>query len=343
MFLLLTNATRILRDDLADPQSFSKEIALPRVFPFTDRFVDLCRGWRTVTESRADEIAQELGITDRSRIPAAALLLRNEFTSIARDRNTEFANCEPQAPWLSNVRIQHNEGWLSLPFENSMRVVSQDSEQNRHGLRLLADAEEYLQTASTFLPAAISELISDILFVESTLAEESGIFSFSDDSAPNVLYVAPYASGQPLAADDFADSIFHEFLHHVLYHIELATPLLYDYDYPSFPAPWRSGMRPSGGFLHGTFVFSGLALFWDGIARRGGSWLPGYDKRKAVVNAETFREQAIYGLRSAYLFALLTPSGMELIAQLAQALGVYSLCMTPPGAVIAATSAASES
>ena len=330
MFSLLANATRLLRADLVESRGMQKETDLTSVFPFTDNFVDLCKRWRKATESKADEIAREFEITDRSWIPAAALMLRKEFTSMQRDGDTEFANCDPQVSWLDNVRIQQSEGWLSLPFEDSIRVVSEGSEKYRHGLRLLADAEKYFQTVSAFLPLAIGELISDILLVESTLAEESGIFSFSDDSAPNVLYVAPYASGRPLAADDFADSIFHEFLHHVLYHIELATPLLFDYDYPTFPAPWRSGLRPSGGFLHGSFVFAGLSLFWKAIAQNGGTWLPKYDRQKAISNAASFRDQAIYGLKSAYQFALLTPSGLVFVEQLAQHLGVDSLAMKPP-------------
>ena len=191
--------------------------------------------------------------------------------------------------------------------------------------------EPYLSALSPLLPHAMRELISDILFVETTVENETGIFSFSDDSAPNVLYVAPYAGDQPLAPDDIADSILHEFLHQILYHVESTTPLLIDHDFPRFPAPWRSGFRPSGGFLHGTFVFSGLALYWKAIAQSDGRNLPMYNNEKATANAAAFKEQATYGLRSAFQFSLLTPSGIKLVENIAQLLGIDSLEMKAPG------------
>ena len=133
---------------------------------------------------------------------------------------------------------------------------------------------------------------------------------------------------------NIADSILHEFLHHVLYHIELSSPLLFDYDYPQFPAPWRDGLRPAGGFLHGTFVFSILALFWKAIGASDNSMLHMHNKDKAVANARKFREQAIYGLQSAYQFALLTPAGIELVQQIACKLDVASLEMKAPGVLV---------
>ena len=331
MFSLLSTATRLLRTDLSEPNETSQLLNVSSVLSFTENLVECCKDWRLLTERRANEIALEFDIENREPIPAAGLFMRKSSIPSSLEESDGFTYAEPEDMWLNGVRIQLSEPWLSKPFSNSIHVISPNSDEYKHGISMLELAESYLAEVSPFLPLALGELISDILFVESTVEEESGIFSFSDDGAPNVLYIAPYAGSQPLAPDDIADSILHEFLHHVLYHIELFNPLLFDYDYPRFPAPWRNGFRPAGGFLHGTFVFSGLALFWKAIAASNNSMLPMYNKEKAFANSKKFREQAIYGLRSTYQFSLLTPTGQRLVEQIANQLGIRSLEMDAPG------------
>jgi HEXXH motif-containing protein len=154
------------------------------------------------------------------------------------------------------------------------------------------------------------------------------IFSFSDDSAPNVLYVAPCAGEALLGPDDLGDSLLHEFLHQVLYQMERDAPVLFDKVYPRFPAPWREGLRPSGGFFHGTFVFAGLSQYWGALATEG---LENVDCDKAAENAQRFAKQALYGISSLRQFALLTPRGSLLLDQLALNLGVTETRMKAPG------------
>ena len=331
MFSVLSTATRLLRSDLNEPTKTPRPLNMSSVLLFTEEFVEDCKTWRILTEHIANEIAREFDIENRESVPAAAIIMRKSSILSSREESEWFTFAEPQNMWLGGVRIQLAEPWLSKPFEDSIRVIAPHSEKCEHGVAMLDLAATYLSEVSPFLLLALGELISDIVFVESTVDEESGIFSFSDDSAPNVIYVATYVGSQPLAPDDIADSILHEFLHHVLYHIELSNPLLFDYDYPRFPAPWRDGFRPAGGFLHGTFVFSGLALFWKAIAASDNSMLPMYNKDKASANAKKFREQAIYGLRSTYQFSLLTPTGQRLVEQIAHQLGILSLEMDAPG------------
>lgn len=331
MFSLLSTATRLLRSDLNESNIESQQLNISSLLLFTEETVEHCKRWRNRTEQRADEIAREFGLGNRESIPAAALMMRNSYGQASFDESIEFANAEPEDKWLHGVRVHLTHPWLLKPFDDSIRVISPSSAQGLHGKTMLESVARYLSELSPFLPLALGELISDILFVESTMDGESGIFSFSDDSAPNVIYINPYVGNQPLAPDDIADSILHEFLHHVLYHIESSDPLLFDYDYPQFPAPWRDGLRPAGGFLHGTFVFSGLALFWHAIAQSDGSNLPMYNKEKAAANAAAFKEQATYGLRSAFQFSLLTPSGIKLVENIAQLLGIDSLEMRAPG------------
>ena len=331
MFSVMSTATKLLQQDLTEQNGHTHSSEIPSVLSFTKHLVDHCENWRASTELRANELCNDYERQRRATIPAAAILLRDSFASELPPAANKFAYADSQTMWLQSVRIQLAEPWLSKPFEDSIRVLSTDSIECRHGMASLQSAQQYLAAASPFLHVAVGKLISDILFVESTLDDESGIFSFSDDSAPNVLYIAPFAGDQPLGPDDIADSILHEFLHHVLYHIELSTPLLFDYDYPRFPAPWRRGLRPAGGFLHGTFVFSGLAKFWSAIANAENQNLTGYDRDKAIQNSTKFLEQATYGLKSCYHFALLTRVGKRLIEQIAGQLNIQSLDMKAPG------------
>ena len=81
-------------------------------------------------------------------------------------------------------------------------------------------------TVDELLPDAFRALVSDVLFVESTIEAADQIFSFSDDSAPNVLYIAPMAEGCALAPDHLADSLLHEFLHQQLYHMDADERML---------------------------------------------------------------------------------------------------------------------
>lgn len=331
MFSVMSKATDLLANDLIDQNTHNQVHEIPSALSFGEALLDNCDLWRTATEKRADDLSGQKKWNRGDNVPAAAIFLRDSAASNLRDM-IDFSEGVEAAPlWMQRVRIQSAEQWLIKPFEDSIRLLATESAAYRHGVKSLSSVQQYFSAVSPILDLAVSTLISDILFVESTLKEEKGIFSFSDDSAPNVIYVAPFAGDKPLASDDIADSILHEFLHQVLYHIELSTPLLFDYDFPRFPAPWRSGLRPAGGFLHGTFVFSGLALFWKAIANAQDLTIPDYDNDKAEQNAKQFLEQATYGLKSSYNFALLTPAGKRLVEQISILLSVDSLNMQPPG------------
>jgi HEXXH motif-containing protein len=190
---------------------------------------------------------------------------------------------------------------------------------------LLDQGINYLQMVDELLPDAFAALVSDILFVESTVEATDQIFSFSDDSAPNVLYIAPKAGNSALAPDDLADSLLHEFLHQALYHMDAEERMLLDNVFPYFPAPWRAGLRPAAGFFHGTFVFSGLARFWQAIARNHPF------NQKAESNSKRFREQAIYGIQALRQFALTTRRGAALLDCLAEGLGLSDSPISAPG------------
>ena len=214
--------------------------------------------------------------------------------------------------WLG-IRVHAAAPKLAKHVSDGVRVLARDSPGVHHGVTLFPEAEAILRSFDLHLPRAFCALISDIIFVEAASDDDDQIISFSDEGIPNVLYVAPLAGAAPLAADDFADSLYHEFLHHVLYSYERTGKLVHDRDFPQFPAPWRAGLRASSSFLHGTFVFANLARFW---AFRAGHSTAGA-RLKAADNASRFREQALYGIDALGKFGLLTARGRALIEQLA--------------------------
>lgn len=331
MFHLVEKATSLLKDGLlktSEASSYSTEMPHFSLLSFDPNLVEECKFWKRETNELTTELANKIGLDIHGDISAASVLLySNNSNSSLTPPNSNNVSTEL---WLNRIQVHSCEPWLIIPFQDSIRFVSKDSCKFKYGSEILNLVELYLSTLSPSIPLAIGELISDLVFVESTVDYETGIFSFSDDSAPNVIYLDPYVGDNSLGPDDIADSILHEFLHHVLYHIELATPLLYNYDSPRFPAPWRNGLRPAGGFLHGTFVFSGLSLYWKAIANSKVD-LPMLNRDKAKMNAEKFLHQAIYGIQSSNQFALLTPAGVQLLQNISNQIGVSIKPLQPPG------------
>jgi uncharacterized protein len=321
MFALLKTGTRLLRDALVESSSPADSgFRLPLS---GGELVARCTQWRIETERRADHLAASLGV-DRPDA-AAAVLLPHAYSGSLEPRKNRS---EPHSRWLGGIRLHSDDPRLVTAFSDSVRALLFESAQVQHALASMDLIEECLLRLDSRLPEAISALISDIIFVESTVADEGGIFSFSDDKAPNVLYIAPFAGGKPIPAEDLADSIFHEFLHQVLYHYESSGPILFEREYPKFPAPWRAGLRPAGGFFHGTFVFSGLHRLWAALAASPPS---GVSAHKASRNAAKTKEQAIYGMSTLREFALLTPRGDQLVDDLAASLNVVLNSLEAPG------------
>lgn len=320
IFGLLSKATCLLRE------------SIPLAGPMSDEdlpaggleLIRCCMEWRRETEVSADAEMAARGLA-RGEAAAAAILLP---VSAGREPDLATDIPPPVYQWLGSIRIQAGDPRLLEPFLDSVQPLAPDSPEVRHAVASLDTVEACLRALDPDLPTALGALISDILFVESTVPDEGGIFSFSDDKAPNVLYIAAYAGGEPIPADDLADSIYHEFRHQVLYHHERSGLLLHDRVFPRFPAPWRPGLRQAGGFFHGTFVFTGLARFWGALA---GAGVPGTDPAKARRNAARATAQAAHGIRCLREFALLTPRGMRLVDDLAEQMGVTDERMRAPG------------
>jgi uncharacterized protein len=323
LFGLLETSSMLLREELGRlrPQVADNAFPLRGV-----SLVKACERWRHDTESRADACAAD-SCVERNGASAAAVLL---WSSHRGEIDAPLpVNVHTKRRWMNSVNVQSSETWLVRPFEDSIRVLPDDSDEIEVGMQLLGRAEELLLLLDPSLPAAIKALISEVVLVASTIEGEDQIFSFSDDSAPNVLYIAPFVSGKPLEVDDFTDSILHEFQHHLLYHLEREGRLLFDPVFPHFPAPWRSGLRPAGGFFHGTFVFAGLSRFWDSLVDEN---IVGLSAAKALANRIKFREQATYGIRSLRQFAMITPRGISMLDELSRLLEAPDEKLTAPGA-----------
>lgn len=220
---------------------------------------------------------------------------------------------------LKDVRIRGFAPEFTDRFSDTIEPCGDNSNELAHLHHLLPEIADLLGAYSPDVLKAIVTLISDIVVVRSLQSSEDGIFSFSDDTVPHVIYIATHVGDKPLAAEDLADSIYHEFLHHVLYHFERDHPLLHDKAFPRFPAPWTAGLRPSAGFFHGTFVFANLSRYWKHLAEFSESEPL---RMKAMRNADSFSAQAQYGINTLRNFGLLTAQGKLLLERLSFAIGV---------------------
>jgi uncharacterized protein len=324
LFGVMETATTVLKKSMSPESSVNG----PKLSYFTDgqTFKRECERWSIETEKRAAAAATRMRIKQNGESPAA-LILAEMYGLGARVINEMLERSEK---WMGRIKLQSGDQRLTRPFLNTIRVLASDSAQVRHGIATLPQVQDFFSIVNPVLPLAVSALISDIIFVESTIESSGHIFSFSDDTAPNVLYISPFVDDAPLPADDLGDSILHEFLHQVLYQMEREGVMLLDHVYPRFPAPWREGLRPSGGFLHGTFVFAGLSEYWRSLATNH----PSVDQEKCRSNSERFRNQAIYGLQSLRQFALLTPRGENLLTSIANLIQWQESKMPAPGATL---------
>ncbi|WP_322923888.1 cyclophane-forming radical SAM/SPASM peptide maturase YhhB [Paenibacillus campi] len=323
IYSVLSKATSLLRNSLTNDA----------IYPscFLNIFHEIeskCTHWRNDTDLRAIEYIND-PYFELGSISAAALLLHSKwYDKLSIDL---FGSTEIRPHWLQTITIQSSQKWLTAPFEDTIEVLPFDSFETQAAIKLLNQVQTNLELYNPSITESMRVLLTDIIFVKSKVGDENGIFSFSDDSAPNVIYIAPAAGGNMLTADDLGDSILHEFLHQILYHFDRDQPLLFDYRFPRFPAPWRSGLRDSSGFLHGTFVFTNLSLYWAALSNS-----EKIDQTKAYENSIKFKEQAKYGIASLLQFALLTPPGVAFVESLAQALNLEltDIQLSAPGVLI---------
>lgn len=319
IYKLLSVSSRLLRGSLSSI-SVQEKIKNGNLLITDSKLLKKCMAWSKETFLLAG-IDRDEWVKNPSISSPAANILCSEI-------NIKNSLVECAFNWMGEIRINSMDPRLTQPFLDSVLSVCTGTQQSDYFLSQLEAIEHFICTFSINVLNSIKALISDIIIVNTNSEHESGIFSFSDDTAPNVLYISTFVKEQPIPPEDLADSILHEFFHQVLYHHIKDGDMLYDNVNPMFPAPWRGGMRPSSGFLHGTFVFSWLSKFWEALDREDLKSIP---KGKAKQNAKIFDNQAKYGIQSLQDLGLLTPRGINLIEGLRELLDMPKNTKNLPG------------
>lgn len=301
IFSVMSKSAKLLRLSINDE---IKTVQINQSF-----ILDNSKVWRQQIDNLAVDLSKKYNIQNYNTdsFSAASLLLNIDNNLLL---NYKSPKKQPEI-FLNSIRIQAEDYIINETYQDIFEIVNLESEDYKYFKKNKHHIEAYLKDYSQELAQSMDLLISDIIICKYK-EKKSGIFSFSDDKAPNVIYVSVYDNGTPLDLADITDSIIHEYLHQVLFHLDRETPFLHDKDYPQFTAPWRSGFRSANGFLHGTYVFTHLSHFWKYLYESHSY----KNKEKAFNNADKFLKQAIYGISSLYHFSLLTNQGKQLLVYL---------------------------
>lgn len=212
--------------------------------------------------------------------------------------------------------LHRDDPMLRLPFGHPITFLSPndpDLPAHRDGLRAA------LSVVADYRPALHAELValcSDVQLIRDASAQPDKSVSFSDDSVPGAVYLAPPPQWDNLGVYDTADSLIHEHRHQKLYLIGRVADLL-SADTPMVASPWREEPRPPSGLLHALFVFAELLDFWLWARRTGPRAVQ--DRADYLVAVNTKRVQA--GLATIRTCAL-TPAGTALVDVLAKRAGL---------------------
>jgi uncharacterized protein len=215
--------------------------------------------------------------------------------------------------------IHRDDQLLRLPFGDPIEFLPFD------GLATTARAQTAVGRALDLigqydgaLLTEIRALCTDIQLVRDRSAHPDKTVSFSDDSVPGALYVAPVTGQGDLDVTDLADSIIHEHRHQKLYLLSHAVDLVAN-DRPLVRSPWREEPRPPSGVLHAVFVFAELMAFWRWVASSG----PVQIRARARDEVGTITSRLHQGIATLGETAL-TPAGQRLVDALALRAGITS-------------------
>ena len=138
---------------------------------------------------------------------------------------------------------------------------------------------------------------------------EPGTVSYSHLARPGISYINVFR-GTLL---DLADDLLHETAHHRLHAWQEVAAFARDDTEQRYFSPWRQGLRPLNGILHGTFTFLDRTEL---LLRASGAQLaPG---RRTELRAEARRElgrcsRSLLDLAAARKEGFLTPAGRSLL------------------------------
>jgi hypothetical protein len=140
---------------------------------------------------------------------------------------------------------------------------------------------------------------------------EPGTVSYSHLARPGISYINVFR-GTLL---DLADDLLHETAHHRLHAWQEVEAFTRDDGEQGYFSPWRRGLRPLNGILHGTYTF----LDRSELLIRAALELPAFSRaRRRALRSEARRELArcdrcLLELSAARREGLLTPSGSSLL------------------------------
>jgi uncharacterized protein len=235
------------------------------------------------------------------RVDAAGL---NSLAWLARHRNE-------QRPY-----VHRDDQLLRLSFGGSIEFLPFDGATTARARSAIGKALDLIGQYDDALLAELRMLCTDIQLVRDLSAHPDKTVSFSDDSVPGALYVAPVTGQGDLDVTDLADSIIHEHRHQKLYLLSRTVDLVAA-DRPLVRSPWREELRPPSGVLHAVFVFAELKAFWDWVVHTG----PPQVRIRAREEVSTITGRLQEGTAILDDTAL-TPAGRRLVAVLASRAGI---------------------
>jgi uncharacterized protein len=284
----------------------------------------------------ADESAGELLSASPDQLaqvaitPSAVLWTRLTATDTAgrplRALNGEFLHADATGlaslAWLlrhgaePRPHLHRDDELLRLPFGEPIVFLPCHGASAASGRMAVGAALAVIGDYSAALLTELRTLCSDIQLIQDTAAHPDKAVSFSDDSVPGALYLAPATGQGELGVLDLADSIIHEHRHQKLYLLGRAVDLVAA-DRPLVHSPWREELRPPSGVLHAVFVFAELRAFWNWVQASG----PLSARERARREADSITQRLREGVAVLDETAL-TPAGKRLVAILANRSGL---------------------
>jgi uncharacterized protein len=224
--------------------------------------------------------------------------------------------------WLARHRneqrpyVHRDDQLLRLPFGEPIEFLPFDGAITARARTAIEKALDLIGQYDDALLAELRMLCTDIQLVRDLSAHPDKTVSFSDDSVPGALYVAPVTGQGDLDVTDLADSIIHEHRHQKLYLLSRTVDLVAA-DRPLVRSPWREELRPPSGVLHAVFVFAELKAFWDWVVSTGPPQVRTHAREEVSTIASRLQEGAAILDDTA-----LTPAGRRLVAVLASRAGI---------------------
>ena len=146
------------------------------------------------------------------------------------------------------VDVEMSYGKLGLKFPGGERL-------NDSVFETLQRALEHLETIPS-LRASTTELVRSLHVLDAS--DDAYDISHSDPAVPFSVFVSVPSKDVPNAVFRVMESLVHEAMHLQLTLIEGVCGLVRQSD-AQLSSPWRAGLRPPAGLLHGIYVFNNIA------------------------------------------------------------------------------------